>query len=122
MARRWAELEAAPPEREIYEEKLAELWRGIGCAADGAPFVLTGLLRIMSMSTSSSSAALAESSYAISPFADHSVQVPKLAADFLKEDCAGARGISEHTRAMLMKLRDAAPQELAKPNTQPAKP
>jgi hypothetical protein len=111
MASRWVELQAASPELGIYEEKLAELWRGIGCASGGAPFVLTGLVGNISISPLGSS-----------PFAENSVQVPKLAADFLKEDCAGARGISEYTRTKLIKLRDAAPQASAKPNTQPAKP
>jgi uncharacterized protein YjbI with pentapeptide repeats len=109
MARRWDELQAAVTPEPDYEEKLAKLWREIGCTTDEAPFVLTGLVDIISVQTTS-------------PFLDNSVQVPKLAADFLKEDCVGARGISEKTRAALIKLRDAVPQTVAKPNTQPAKP
>ena len=107
MARRWVELQDASPHPDIYEEKLADLWRGIGCSSDGAPFVLTGLVFTMSIPSSS-------------PFTSDSMQVPRLAADFLKQDCVGARGISEDTRATLIKLRDAVPKASAKPNTQPA--
>jgi uncharacterized protein YjbI with pentapeptide repeats len=108
MARRWIELQGASPEPDIYEEKLANVWRGIGCAADGAPFVLTGLVRTMSGQ---------------SPlFAKRSAQVSRLAADFLKEDCAGAHGISEDTRVALMKLREATNQTPAMPNSPPTKP
>ena len=110
MARHWIELQGASPEPDLYEEKLADAWREIGCAADGAPFVLTGLIRSLS------------SEFLKSPFAKDSVQVPTLAAAFLREDCAGARGISEDTRTKLMKLRDATPQTSTQPNTQPAKP
>ena len=103
MARVWSELKDASPQPQPYLEQLADLWRGIGCAADEAPFVLTGLVRTLS---------------SVSPFTQDSPQVPKLAADFL--NCAGARGISEETRAALMKM--AAPQTSANPNAQPAKP
>lgn len=43
-------------------------------------------------------------------FEPGSEQVPKLAALFLTDSCYGARGISEETRATLMKLKDAAPK------------
>jgi hypothetical protein len=109
MAKRWIELQGASPKPDIYDEKLAGMWRGLGCASDGAPFVLMGLVATMSNPYST-------------PFAQNSVQASKLAADFLKEDCAGARGTSAETRAALIKLRDAAPRASAQPNAQPAKP
>jgi hypothetical protein len=105
MAKRWSELQAVSPQPDVYEKKLAELWRGIGCASEGAPFVLTGLVEHIE-----------------DRFAGDSAEVPRLAAEFLKEDCAGARGISEDTRSRLIKLRDSHPPEAAKPDAAPAKP
>jgi uncharacterized protein YjbI with pentapeptide repeats len=102
MARRWADLQAASPARDVYEKELAKLWREIGCAAAGAPYVLTNLIETAQ-------------SNRISPFAPGSAQIPQLAADFLTESCAGARGISESTRAQLIALRDQAPQQPVDP-------
>jgi uncharacterized protein YjbI with pentapeptide repeats len=103
MARRWSELQAVSPQRGVYEKKLAELWRSIGCAPEGAPFVLMRLVENIE-----------------DRFGTASVEVPKLAAEFLKEDCAGARGISDYTRSQLIELRDAVPPRV--PDAQPPKP
>jgi hypothetical protein len=48
-------------------------------------------------------------------FAEHSPEVPKLAAAFLDKDCAGARGLSETEIAKLTEIRDRAPPQAAKP-------
>jgi hypothetical protein len=74
MAEYWDKLQSLSPTPAAYEEKLAEQWRLIGCSTDGAPYVLTGLIRTMG--------------WAYSPFSADSVQVRRLAADFLKDDCA----------------------------------
>ena len=92
MAEYWDKLQALSPAPAAYEEKLAQRWRQIGCSTDGAPYVLAGLIRNL------------ESGY--SPFSPGSVQVPRFAADFLKDDCAGARGLSDDAKAKLKALRD----------------
>ncbi len=113
IAQRWAVLQNAPPAPAVYEKGLAEQWRKIGCAADGAPYVLTNLafmldiLDIVNMPFAKGRSM---------PFAKDSSQVPQLAADFLKEDCAGAHGISEMARTQLMALRDRALRQPATPN------
>lgn len=96
MAARWMALQSASPDQTTYESKAAILWQDIGCAADGAPYVLAGLIRNLSWG---------------SPFADDSPEKPRLAAAFLKGDCAGARGLSDADRAKLMELRDRAPAQ-----------
>jgi hypothetical protein len=109
MATRWSELQGVSPPPDLYEKKLAEVWRVIGCAPEGAPFVVAGMASRISSS-------------GLSPFASDSAEVPRLAAEFLKEDCAGAHGILEDTRSQLIKLRDTTPQEAAKPDVRPPKP
>jgi hypothetical protein len=104
MAEYWNKLQSLSPEQAPYEAKLANQWRLIGCSADGAPYVLAGLIRTM------------DSAY--SPFSSDSVEVPRLAAAFLKDDCAGARGLSDKARAKLKLLRDRAAPGPVKPNTQ----
>ncbi|HMF06761.1 MAG TPA: hypothetical protein VKE72_07105, partial [Methylocella sp.] len=44
-----------------------------------------------------------------SPFGRDSPEVPKLAAAFLKTDCAGARGLSEAEIARLKEIAAKAP-------------
>jgi uncharacterized protein YjbI with pentapeptide repeats len=104
MAEYWEKLQSLSPAPAIYEAKLAEQWRLIGCAADGAPYVLAGLITTMHS--------------ARSPFSPDSVEVPRLAAAFLKDDCAGARGLSDKARAKFKLLRDRAAPGPVKPNTQ----
>jgi len=97
MAEYWGKLQPLSLAPATYEEKLAEHWRLIGCSAEGAPYVLTGLIRSL------------ESVY--SPFSSDNVQVRRLAADFLKDDCAGARGLSDDAKESLKRLRDFGPPE-----------
>jgi uncharacterized protein YjbI with pentapeptide repeats len=65
-----------------HDEALFAAWREIGCAPDGAPFVLASLARRLN---GSFSGALA----------------PRLAAEFLSADCAGGRDMTEATRRIL---------------------
>ena len=104
MAGYWDQLQSLSPAPDIYEEKLARQWRLIGCSADGAPYVLTGLIATMWS--------------ADTPFSPDSVQVPLLAADFLKDDCAGARGLSDDAKAKLKALRDRAARGAINPSSQ----
>jgi hypothetical protein len=91
MAQRWAELQSSSLTQSAYEEELFNQWERIGCAVGGAPYVLTGLIRTLQPW--------------LSPFNYNSPQPARLAAEFLKEDCAGARGLSEATKE---KLKDLA--------------
>jgi uncharacterized protein YjbI with pentapeptide repeats len=92
-AESWAKVEQAPSALgDAYEKELAELWRDIGCANDAAPFVLEGIVWEIAAG-----------------FARVGAQMPWLASEFLKKDCAGGRGMSERTRTKLLQLRDTAP-------------
>jgi len=90
MAQRWAELQSSSLTLNAYEDELFNQWQRIGCAADGAPYVLTAQTRMLQ--------------HWRSPFRVDSVQPARLAAEFLKDDCAGARGLSEDTREILKAL------------------
>jgi uncharacterized protein YjbI with pentapeptide repeats len=90
MAQRWAELQSSPLTLSAYEAELFNQWHRIGCAVDGAPYVLTALIQRLP--------------FGISPFRPNSPQLGRLAAEFLKEDCAGARGLSENTKEILKAL------------------
>jgi hypothetical protein len=81
MAQRWAELQSSSLTLSAYEGELFNQWQRIGCAVDGAPYVLTSLTQTLQLW--------------LSPFKADSLQPARLAAEFLKEDCAGARGLSE---------------------------
>jgi hypothetical protein len=92
MAEYWDKLQTLSPAPDAYEERLAKQWWQIGCSTEGAPYVLAGLIETMN------------SDY--SPFSSNSVQVPRLAANFLKDECAGARGLSDDAKGKLKALRD----------------
>jgi uncharacterized protein YjbI with pentapeptide repeats len=105
IAKHWDDLQRLySTSDEIYEAKLAKQWRKIGCSTNGAPYVLATLTSILGADFST-------------PFSEHSVQLPQLAADFLKDECAGARGLSEDAKSKLMALRESASQKY--PNAQP---
>jgi uncharacterized protein YjbI with pentapeptide repeats len=77
------------------EQQLAKLWREIGCDAEGAPYVLHGLLAQLKMG------------YA---FDEQSPQLATLAGAFFAEaNCPGARGLSKSDKATLKEIRDRWP-------------
>jgi uncharacterized protein YjbI with pentapeptide repeats len=90
MAQRWVELHNSSLTPSAYEGELFNQWQRIGCAADGAPYVLTALIQRLR--------------FHLSPFNYNSPQLARLAAEFFKEDCAGARGLSENTKEILKAL------------------
>jgi hypothetical protein len=90
MTQSWAELQSSTLTLSAYEEELFNQWQRIGCAAAGAPYVLTALIQKLQSH--------------VSPFKPDSPQQARLAAEFLKEDCAGARGLSEDTKEILKAL------------------
>ena len=109
MAEHWEELQAAPPPApDVYEAALAEQWRQIGCSTQGAPYVLARLIRYMD--------------YSLSPFSPGSPQVPQLAAEFLKDNCAGASGLSDDEKGRLKALRDRGAQKPPNPSAQGPQP
>jgi uncharacterized protein YjbI with pentapeptide repeats len=87
MAQRWAELQSSSLSQSAYEEELLNQWQRIGCAADGASYVLRAFIQRLQSG--------------LSPFMFESPQLARLAAEFLKEDCAGARGLSEAAKETL---------------------
>src|SRR6266851_4817731 len=91
MAEAWAALGSSSPARDVYEKGLAKQLRKTGCAADGAPYLLLGLLNRL-----------------------EDLKVPQesaLAAQFLDEEhCAGARGLSVAAKAALEAIRDLGPR------------
>jgi hypothetical protein len=95
MAKVWADQERGSPNRQVYEKSVSEQWRTAGCADDGAPYVLRGLLARLKVD---------------SPFAGDSREVSKLAAAFLDEaHCPGAHGLSETDKAKLNAIHDRSP-------------
>jgi len=95
MAKFWEEKASSSPTKEVYEKRVTEVWHEMGCAAEGAPYVLRGLLyRLEGLS---------------SPFGYRSPQPSVLAAAFLDEArCSGARGLTEAEKAKLKEIRDRA--------------
>jgi hypothetical protein len=95
MAKVWAARESETPAPEAYAKGIAGQWRELGCAAEGAPYVLHALIAQLSRPF-------------ISPFRHQSDAAEALAAGFLDEaHCPGARGLSESDKAELKKI--AAP-------------
>lgn len=86
-----------------------------GCAADGAPYVVRALLRRLKGSHPEGLLVVMGSDSELSPFANDSPEVPKLAAAFLDKDCVGARGLNEAEIAMLRKIAAPAAPIAPKP-------
>jgi hypothetical protein len=96
MAMVWKAQARSSPGADVYEKRLAEIWRELGCVADKAPYVLRGLLGRMTG--------------VASPFAEQSPQLPALAAAFLdQEHCPSANGLAEAEKTKLKKIRDRPP-------------
>jgi hypothetical protein len=91
MAQHWAELRSSSLGYSAYGGELFNQLRRVGCAADGAPYVARALIKRLLV-------------FWESPFGRDSPQRVRLAAEFLKEDCAGARGLSEDMKGNLKVL------------------
>ncbi len=93
MAKIWTDQAGSPPAKDVHEKRLAEVWRETGCAAEGAPYVVRGVLvRLGGVGR---------------PFDEQSPQPSALAAAFLDEEhCPGARGLTEVEKAKLKAIRD----------------
>ncbi|MFZ3325039.1 MAG: hypothetical protein WA231_03740 [Methylocella sp.] len=103
MAKFWVTRERKSPTPKAYAKNLAGQWRKIGCAEDGAPYVLNALIDRLSVADTS-------------PFRDQSDAAKTLASAFLDEaHCPGAHGLSEIARAALKKIAASAPPPAPKP-------
>jgi hypothetical protein len=87
MKESWRALEGSSATDEAQQE-MANQWRRIGCAADGAPYVLTALSRNMSKLRDS--------------------WRQQVATAFLDPKCAGGRGMSPKTMEELQALSKPA--------------
>jgi hypothetical protein len=105
-ARGWAyPAEAFSQWRKHYPETLAKTLEEFGCAADGTPYVIGGLIRRL------------DERFGVVQFGDLRDLFPdgrqreaEVARAFLDEaTCPGARGLSEENKAKLQKIRDRAP-------------
>jgi uncharacterized protein YjbI with pentapeptide repeats len=99
-AKAWAEL--AKTSRglpDAYAEVLAKKLKDIGCAADGAPYVIAGLI--------------SQLDHRFGTDTDpqrYPAQEAAVAAAFLhEENCPGARGLSDDNKAKLQHMRDRPP-------------
>ncbi len=101
MAKIWAARKRETPTPEVYEKSVVNLWRQLGCSAEGAPYVLHGLVvQLNGLAT---------------PYGNSIPRIPiqsdaakARAAAFLDEaHCPGAHGLSEADKARLKKI--AAP-------------
>ena len=91
-AKAWTDL-AKESERSAgsYSNTLAKTLKEIGCAADGAPYVISGLIR----------------GPGLRGLRRNSSQEAEVAAAFLDQaKCPGARGLSEENKAKLQAIRD----------------
>jgi len=111
MAKAWESQARSSPDTEAYEKRVAEIWREAGCAAEGAPYVLRGLLFRLGSTILPSYLVGSESV----PFRSQSPQKPALAKAFLDEEhCLGARGLTEAEKAKLREIRDRSPPPATK--------
>jgi hypothetical protein len=79
-----------------YFSTLAKLFKEIGCAADGAPYVIGGLIHRRGNRVQLEDR-----------FEGHPSEGAEVAAAFLDEaKCPGARGLSEENKAKLQEIRD----------------
>jgi hypothetical protein len=96
LAKGWADLEGASISAKRDPNALAKLLQQIGCAADGAPYVIGGLIRRLD-----------------ERFEGKLSHEAEVAVTFLDEaKCPGARGQSEENKTKLQEIRDRGPRPL----------
>jgi hypothetical protein len=102
MAKFWADRERESLTPEAYTKALAAQFRELGCAADGAPYVLHALIDRLS--------------FQLEPFSGQSYEAKTLAAYFLDAaHCAAAHGLSENDKEELKKIAVQAAPQVPKP-------
>jgi len=111
-ARSWIDLEHVSPSAEVHEKSSAEQWRETVCAGEGAPYVLRTLLaRLIEKPSGMEAHLTAREAHLIVKLGAFSIgplssELPALAAAFLGEGCAGARGLTADEIAKLKAIRD----------------
>lgn len=91
-AKAWRELEKSSPSPQVYRKGLVDRLKKIGCATEGAPYVISGLITQLAYR-----------------FRDPS-RLAAVAKAFLDEpNCPGALGLSEENKAKLREIRDRVP-------------
>ena len=103
MAKAWTDLaKESVRSARSYFNTLAKALKAIGCAADGAPYVIGGLIR-----TGGNGVELDWRFYSVLSGSFNLSQEAEVAASFLDEaNCLGARGLSEEKKAKLREIRD----------------
>jgi hypothetical protein len=92
-AKAWTDLAVSSLSTSSYFSALAKTLKEIGCAANGAPYVIGGLIRQL-----------------YNRFEGSPAQLGEVAAAFLDEkQCPGARGLSENGKAQLREIPDSLP-------------
>jgi uncharacterized protein YjbI with pentapeptide repeats len=110
IGKAWADLASRQLGQAVYEKLVADQWRKLGCAAEGAPYVVEGLLNNMTrdvlanvitgfLAEHGSSRGKREAKNQIlrgsSPFGLETEEKRALMAIFLDDEhCAGSRGLS----------------------------
>ena len=107
-AKAWADLANQSARSDsFYVNRLAQTFKEIGCAVDGAPYVIRGLM--------------SQLDDRFGRDLDRELEVSKkaeVAAAFLDEaKCPGARGLSEENKAKLQEIRDRSLPAPAGPGT-----
>jgi hypothetical protein len=98
MAKVWAARERETPAPEAYEKSQIGQLREVGCAAEGAPYVLHRIIARLNYSS------------------DRSDDDRAFAAAFLDDaHCPGAHGLSEADKAKLKKIAAPAAPQAPKP-------
>jgi hypothetical protein len=97
-AKAWTDLaKGSEHSADSYFNTLAKMFKEIGCAADGAPYVINSLMR-----------RVAQNEVLLDyRFEGHPAQEAEVAAALIDEaKCPGARGLSEENKAKLQEIRD----------------
>jgi uncharacterized protein YjbI with pentapeptide repeats len=113
-AEAWAALaNASARSAGSYFNTLAEKLKEIGCAADGAPYVIKNLMRPIPGQVGAVERVFLDRRFEANPLKEAEV-----AAAFLDEEkCPGARGLSEDNKAKLREIRDRGLPAPASPGT-----
>ena len=102
----WDKQSRQPVSQDVYEAEVARHWRDAGCAAAGGPRVAAALAR-----------RLKSRRFSPSPLSEGSPYPAQLAAAFLTESCAGAKGLPAEIVADLKQLVASVPRTPAAPTT-----
>lgn len=96
MEKAWSDLESSPPDPDDFMRSVTTLWRGIGCSAGRAPFVLRRLIERMDLYSPSGPDGIRQVlASGNADVARVAASLSELARAFLEPGCAGAKGLTE---------------------------